>query len=144
MQRPRPVETMSGAPQVGWVIMSGDADNPDHDFICQSNPRSECVIQASRADAKTNSAVYFYYHSAAVETRYTGTIQLGFLEGESSSHQLRPDFTVKPKDSVAKQSVVGIVSSTPGTYAMAIDVVAVPTGSDTKQNIQEKVQVVVR
>ena len=143
-QRPRPLAGAAGAPQVGWVIMSGDAENPNHDFVCQSNPRSDCVVPASRADAKTNAAVYFYYHPAAVETRYTGTIQIGFLEGASSSHQLRPDFTVKPKDSPGNQSVVGIVSSTPGTYALAIDVVATPTGSGAKQDIRERVQVVVR
>ena len=143
-QRPRPVEGKAGAPQVGWVMMSGDSENPNHDFVCQSNPRSECVIPVSSGDTKTNAAVYFYYHPAAVETRYTGTIQLGFLEGNSSLHELRPDFTVKPKDSPANQSVVGIVSSRPGTYAMAIDVVAGPTGSDARQNIQDKVQVVVR
>ena len=144
MQRPRPIEGTAGAPQVGWVIMSGDSENPDHDFVCQSNPRADCVLPVSKADSRTNAAVYFYYHPAAVEMRYTGTIQLGFFEGASSSHQLRPDFTVKPNDSPANQSVVGIVSSTPGTFAMTIDVVAAPTGSGAKQNIQEKVQVVVR
>jgi hypothetical protein len=95
-------------------------------------------------DAKTYSAVYFYYHPAAVETRYTGTIQIGFFEGASASHQLRPDFTVKPKDSPAGHSVDGIVSSTPGTYAVAIDVTAAPTGSGAKQDIRERVQVIVR
>jgi hypothetical protein len=143
-QRPQPIAGAAGAPQVGWVIMSGDADNPNHDFVCQSNPRSECVVPVSRVDAKTYSAVYFYYHPAAVETRYTGTIQIGFFEGASASHQLRPDFTVKPKDSPAGHSVDGIVSSTPGTYAVAIDVTAAPTGSGAKQDIRERVQVIVR
>src|SRR5262245_25818493 len=143
-QRPQPISGAAGAPQVGWVIMSGDADNPNHDFVCQSNPRSDCVVPASRADAKTHAAVYFYYHPAAVETRYAGTIQIGFLEGASASHQLRPDFTVKPKDSPASHSIDGIVSSTPGTYAVAIDVTATPTGSGSKQDVRERVQVVVR
>jgi hypothetical protein len=138
------VASAAGAPQVGWVIMSGDAENPNHDFICQSNPRTECVAPVSRADAKTYAAVYFYYHSAAVETRYTGTIQIGFFEGASASHQLHPDFTVKAKDSPASHSVDGIVSSTPGTYDVAIDVAATPIGSGTKQDIRERVQVIVR
>jgi len=124
--------------------MSGDAENPNHDFVCQSNPRSECVMPVSRADAKIHSAVYFYYHPAAVETRYTGTIQIGFFEGASSTLQLRPDFTVKSKDSAANHSIDGIVTSTPGTYEMAIDVAATPAGSAAKQDIREKVQVIVR
>ena len=143
-QRPQPIAGSAGAPQVGWVIMSGDAENPNHDFVCQSNPRSECVVPASRVDAQVHAAVYFYYHPAAVETRYIGTIQIGFLEGASASHQLRPDFTVKPKDSPANQVVVGIVSSTPGTSAVAIDVTAAPTGSGAKQDTRERVQVIVR
>ena len=141
---PRPITGTPGAPQVGWVIMSGDAENPNHDFVCQSNPRSECVMPVSRADAKTHSAVYFYYHPAAVETRYAGTIQIGFFEGASSSHQMRPDFAVKAKDSAASHSITGIVTSRPGTYEMAIDVAATPTGSGAKQDIREKVQVLVR
>jgi hypothetical protein len=143
-QRPQPVVSATGAPQVGWVVMSGGAENPNHDFVCQSNPRSECVLPASRADEKTYAAVYFYYHSAAVDTRYTGTIQIGFFEGASASHQLRPDFTVKAKDSPASHSVDGIVSSKPGRYEIAIDVTATAAGSAAKQNVQERVQVIVR
>jgi hypothetical protein len=143
-QRPQPVASAAGAPQAGWVIMNGDAENPNHDFVCQSNPRTECVVPVSRADAKTYAAVYFYYHPAAVETRYTGTIQIGFFEGASASHQLRPDFTVKSKDSPASHSIDGIVSSRPGTYEMTIDVTATPIGSVAKQDVQQRVQVIVR
>src|SRR5262249_45370298 len=78
-QRPQSLARAAGAPQVGWVIMSGDSENPNHDFVCQSNPRTDCVVPVSRADEKTHAAVYFYYHPAAVETRYAGTIQIGFL-----------------------------------------------------------------
>ena len=124
--------------------MSGDSENPNHDFVCQSNPRGDCVIPPSRPDAKVLSAVYFYYHPATIETKYTGSIQIGFFDGSPASHVLRPNVTVKPRESVGNQSVVGIVSSKPGAYTIAIDVAATPTGSGAKKDIREQVQVVVR
>ena len=128
-------------PHVGWVIMSGDADNPDRDFVCQSNPRSDCVVPVDRPDARVLSHVHFYYHPAATETKYTGSIRLGFLNGAS---QINPNVTVKPGGSPGNQSVSNFVSSKPGSYTMAIAVVATSTASGATQEIHEQVSVTAR
>jgi len=40
-----------GVPRVGWVMMTGDRDNPDGHYVCQSEPRTEaCVLAPSRPD----------------------------------------------------------------------------------------------
>ena len=52
--------------------MSGDRDNPDRDFICQSNPRTACEMSASRPGEQVFAHLYVYYHPAAIETLYTG------------------------------------------------------------------------
>src|SRR5437773_2770418 len=105
-QRLRPAAATGKGPQVGWVIMSGDPENPNHDFVCQSNPRSECIVPTSRPNATVMAALYFYYHPAMTETRYSGSIQIGFFAGSPASNVLRPNFTVKPQGSVGNQSVV--------------------------------------
>ena len=35
---PEPANVAPGTPHVSWVIMSGDRDNPDQDFVSQSEP----------------------------------------------------------------------------------------------------------
>jgi len=140
MRVPAPSGGPPGAPRVGWVIMAGDRDNPDRDFVCQSNPRTACVMPASRPDNQTFTDVHFYFHSATADTKYTGTIQIGFMEG-STPHEVTSNVTVKRGDSPANTSVSGIVSSTPGTHPMTIAIVA---ESGTIQQIRERVPVTVK
>lgn len=132
-----------GKPRVGWVIMSGDRDNPDRDFVCQSLPRSECTVPVTRPDARVFAHVHLYYHPAATETKYAGSVHIGFFEG-AGPHQFRPDLTVKHGEAPGNQSVVGIVAAKPGPYALAIAVVATSAPSGATEAIREEVSVTVR
>ena len=140
---PERVGQDANAPHVGWVIMSGDAENPDRDFVCQSNPPTECVIPADRPDERVLSDVHFYYHPASTEVRYTGSIRIGFFD---DAYEINPNSntTVKPGESPANQSVADFVSSKPGTYSMSIAVVATSVQTGQAQNIQDQVTVVVK
>jgi hypothetical protein len=141
----RPVPERAGGPRdsphVGWVIMSGDADNSDRDFVCQSNPRSDCVVPVDRPDARVLSHVHLYYHAASAETKYTGSVRIGFFD---AAHEVKPNLTVKPGDSPGKHSVSSFVSSKPGTYLMTVAVVATSVPSGAVQEIREQVSVTVR
>jgi hypothetical protein len=138
---PEPVGGRTGAPHIGWVIMSGDADNPDRDFVCQSNPRSECVIPADRPDERVLGHVHVYYHPAATETKYAGSIRIGFFD---EPHEIIPNLTVKPGAKPGNQSVSNFVSSTSGTYTTSFAVVATSTQTGQTQNIREDLTVTVR
>ena len=141
---PEPTGVAPGTPYVSWVVMSGDRENPDQDFVCQSDPRNECVVPVSRADAQIFSNVYFYYHGAGAETKYQGSIQIGFFRGSTeSSRSIQTNTTVRKTDSIANQSVTGIVTDTPGPYAIAFSLVAT-TDTGKSQPIQEQVPVVVK
>jgi hypothetical protein len=125
--------------------MSGDRDNPDRNFVCQSDPRSECAVPTSRPGAPSLAHVYFYYHPAATDTTYTGTIDIGFFEGAADSHVIRPNISVKGKEEdLGHESIVGIVSSKPGTYFLTLAVVAtsVPTGAT--EEFHDRIAVVVK
>jgi len=142
-QPPRPAGP-PGMPRVGWVIMSGDRDTPDHDFVCQSVQQSDCVVPMSRANAQVFAHVYVYYHPAATPTRYTGSVQVGFFEGTGGADTIHPDLSVRPGGSPGNQSVVGIVKSQAGTYSLSIAVVATSTQTGASQEIRDLVNVTVR
>src|SRR5436309_13335793 len=99
-----------GTPYVSWIIMHGDRDNPDREFACQSDARASCVMPVSRADAQVFSHVYLYYHGAGAETKYTGSVQIGFFQGAAESHDMKTNVTVKKSESITNQSVTGIVT----------------------------------
>jgi len=141
---PKPIGVAPGTPHVSWIIMSGDRDNPDREFVCQSNPRNDCVVPASRPDAQVFSDVHFYYHGAGAETKYAGSIDIGFFQGLPQSHTAQSNMTVKKNGSIANQSVTGIVSETSGTYAVTFAVVATLSDTGTSQPIRDSVQVVVK
>jgi hypothetical protein len=130
-----------GTPRVGWVVMMGDRDNPDREFVCYSESAGDCVMPPSRPNDQVFAHVHLFYHPAATETKYTGTVQIGFF---NSALDLRPNFTVKPGTSPGNQSVVGIVSGKPGTYPLRIEVDATPAPADATRQIREQVMVTVR
>lgn len=138
---PEPAGGHTGSPHLGWVIMHGDAENPDREFACQSEPRTECVIPVDRANARVLGHVHFYYHAASTETKYTGAIRIGFFD---QPHDINPSITVKPGASAGNQSVSDFVTAKPGTYTLSFSVVATSTQSGKTQNIGDQVSVVVR
>lgn len=126
-------------PSLGWVIMHGDRDNPDEEFGCQSNPRSECVIRASTPPNQALSEVHLYFHAGRTRATYTGTVAIGFFSNAPTSAPMKTNATVKAGD-VGNQSVVGIVTDKPGRYTMRIDLTAV-NESGVEQRLREDVPI---
>ena len=142
---PEPAGLAPGTPYISWVIMRGDRDNPDQAFVCQSDPRNDCVLPASRPNAPVFSDVHIYYHGAGVETKYTGSIQIGLFQGSADeAHSVQVNTTVRKAGSIVNQSVVDDVTETPGTYALTFAVVATLTDTGKTQPIRDQVPVVVK
>jgi hypothetical protein len=141
---PESKDVAPGTPYVSWVFMSGDRDNPDREFVCQSDRRTPCVLDASRPDAQAFSDVHFYYHAAGMETKYGGTIEIGFFEGSPSSRRTPTSVVVKKNESITNQSVTGIVTSKPGTYAVTFALTATVSDTGKNQEIRHSVDVVVK
>ena len=141
---PEPAVAMPGTPHVSWVIMHGDIDNPDREFACQSEPRTECVVPASRPNDKVLSEIHIYYHGAGNETTYTGSVRLGLFDGSAASHTLTTNMVVKKTERIGRQSASDIVTSRPGTYTVDFDLVATVTDTKQTQLIKERINVVVR
>lgn len=140
---PEPKNVAPGAPHVSWVIMSGDRENPDQDFVCQSEPRNDCVISASRPDAQVFSAVYLYFHGVGSETRYEGPVNYGFFQG-AGSHTFPVGITATGNESITNASVTGIVTSTPGSYAVTLSLSARVAGAGRTESIRDAIPVLVR
>jgi len=132
---PESMTATAGIPRIGWVIMAGDRDNPDDQFVCQSQPRNDCVLPPSRPDHQTYTDVHFYFHPAAADTKYTGTIQVGFVQGAAP---LTPNVTVKAGDAPTQSSIFGPIVSNPGRHVMVISLVA--EGAQRRE-IREQVQI---
>jgi hypothetical protein len=136
-----PAGAVAGVPRVGWVIMMGDADDPDREFVCQSEPRSVCVIPGRPAQQRF-ADVHFYFHAGAVDTTYSGKILIGFFGSDQSKpHEFMATLTVKQDDKVGNASVTGIVPSQPGTRDLTIDVLADAGGT---LRIQDRISVEVQ
>jgi hypothetical protein len=99
------------------------------------------MMPVSRPDRRVYAHVHLYFHPAGVETRYTGSVQIGFFE---SATEVKPDVAVKAGGPVGNHSVTGIVTDAPGQRTLTIAVVATPTASGSTQQIREQVPVLVR
>ena len=140
---PLPVNGKANVPQVSWVVMHGDRDNPDREYGCQSNPRDECVLPASQPNERIFSDVHFYYHGVAAGTRFTGTVSIGFLErSQGSANGFTVNSTVERRGAVNYQGIIGIVTSTPGTYQVVVDITG--TAGQESTPIREQFTVTVK
>jgi hypothetical protein len=141
---PQPANAVPGMPRVSWVLMSGDKDNPDSEFVCQSDPPGECVMPATRPGQEVYSDAHFYYHGTGADTAYTGSILIGPLESSGAPYRMQASTTVKKDERIINQSVVARVTSRPGTYDVVVDIMAKRSGSNVPQAIQFRFPVRVR
>jgi hypothetical protein len=141
---PPPAGIAPGTPSVSWVFMSGDRDNPDREFVCQSTPPSECVMPVSGPDDRVFSDLHFYFHGAGGETKYTGSIQVGFFQGSPEANRVAVNITAAKDGAITNLSALDTVTSTPGTYAVTFDVVATSVATRKSQPIRDQVAVLVK
>lgn len=141
---PDPPSVVSGEPHTSWWLGAGTAQNPEQQRICQSSPRTSCVISVTGQQRQVFATLHLSYHPAATDTTYAGFIRIGFFEGSPESHDLKVNATVKARDSQANQSITDIVSSRPGTYPVDLSIVATSTPSGKTQNIRDEFNVMIK
>lgn len=87
---PEPVAVPS-VPHISWLISSQQQDR-DEQTICQSNPRTECVIRVGGTDTRLLATVHLFLHPSSVDTKYVGTMRVEFLNGSAAeAHDTRID-----------------------------------------------------
>jgi hypothetical protein len=129
-------------PHIGWVLMHGDADDPNREFACQSSePRGQCVLPVDRPEARVLANLHLYYHAAATEMTYAGAVHINFFDRPL---EINPNIVVKAGTPPGNQSVTDFVSNTPGTYPMTIAVTAKSATTGQTHDIREQVAVAVR
>jgi hypothetical protein len=101
-------------------------------------------VPASRPGAQVFSDVHIYYHGTGAETKYTGSIDIGFFQGTPAAHTTQANVTVAKGESIMNQSVTGIVTATPGPHPITFALVGTVTGTGANQPFREQVQVVVK
>lgn len=141
---PEPVLVPS-VPHVSWVIASQTREGQER-TICQSDPRTDCVLSAGLPDAPAFATVHLYLHPAKrQETKYSGTMQVGFMNGSAAeAHDTNINSTVKAGETPTNVSVTGIVTQQPGVYAVSVAVVATSAASKGEQSIRETISVKVK
>lgn len=142
MRVPEPTPHPEDVPHISWEIEIGPAGG-NQTVVCQSENRTSCVVAASTNQQQSFATVHVYYHSARSDTRYDGTIQIGFFGGPAESHELKPSITVKANSRPVSQAVTDFVTTTPGHYAIHIAVQATRAQGRT-ETIRDDIDVEVR
>ena len=141
---PEPVGVPPGVPHISWIIMHGDRDNPDGEFACQSTGPRECVLPVSQSPSSVFADVHLYFHGAGQETTYVGSYRPEFLNsGDAAPHEFPIRTTVKGEEQIVNQSLIGLVTTKPGTYALRLVVDAATTGGGSipiREEIPVRVQ----
>ncbi len=140
---PEPV-VVPKVPHVSWVI-AVETTNGQERVVCQSDPRTECLLPSSTRDRRTLATVHLYLHPSTAETKYVGTMRVTFLDGSSAEvHETKVDSTVGVRDAPVGASLTGIVTERAGSYSMTIALTATSPAATNAHEIQDTVQVTVK
>jgi len=129
-------------PHISWVLRSG-TDIGREQPVCQSDPRTECVLPAGPDSARRFATVSLYMHPVRVLTAYRGSLEVTFVDTPSGVYGTPIDLSVQPGRNPVAATITGLTTSKPGQYVMAIALIAYPAGQVGRE-IREAVPVVVK
>lgn len=131
-------------PHVTWEIRTGD--EPENEaFVCgSSQPTRDCVLAASTAQRRSLATVHLYLHEASDTTRYTGVMQVPFMDGPARLTDRQVNATVPAGSQPVGSTFSGRVTAKAGRYTFKILLDATQPPSATSQRIEEEVSVQVK
>ena len=140
---PEPV-VIPTTPHISWVITIESSPGNEQPG-CRSDPRTVCIFTASTAITKRFATVHLYLHPATTDTKYTGTMQVGFFSGaESKGHERKIETFVKAGGPRHGISTTDIVTAIPGSYDVRVLLNAASASQPSLQAIQDHISVTVK
>lgn len=131
-------------PHISWELRSGPNEG-DEEFVCGSaQPGKPCVLAATTEKNRRLATVHLFVHAAAQPTSYVGFMRASFFEGESDRKLGEVNASVEPGSRPVGTTVIGRVTSKPGSYALTISVDAAQPGTPNPINTSQEVPVVVK
>jgi hypothetical protein len=131
-------------PHISWEIRSG-ANEGDEELICGSGePGRPCVLAAITDSRRMLATVHVLAHAAARRTSYLGFTRASFWEGESNRQLGELNVTVQPGSRPVGGTVIGRVTSKPGSYALTISIDATQPGETVPVRLSEHIAVLVK
>ena len=127
-------------PHISWVITT-EREQGTEQMVCQSDPRTPCVVPATTVNAKRLATFHLYLHPGASDTKYTGTMQVGFFSG--TVQQSKIDATVTAGNAPHGVSTTDIVTQRSGSYAIKLELNAVSGTPPSTQVIEDDIVVTV-
>jgi hypothetical protein len=131
------------APHVTWSIAEGYGGEKE---ACRSTKEPSCLLDLSGVAPNRRFAVFhLFLHSAAADTRYAGTANIGFIgQVGQAGHASKIEWVVPRGRNPINFSTTGIVRS-PGTYFVDVSLTATPAkGSGTPVPLKIHIQVDVK
>jgi hypothetical protein len=89
------------------------------------------------------ATVHVLVHAAAKTTSYLGFIRAPFFDGDMDRKIGEINATIEPDSEPTAKTVVGRITSRPGSYALIISIDAEQPGSGNPLHIGEEIPVVV-
>lgn len=143
MHVPEPSPHPQDVPHISWEIETGTAADNHVAVACRSEPRTRCVVPASTVRQQSFATVHVYYHSTRSDTKYAGSVLIGFFGGPDNGHELKPALIVKANSRPISDAVTDVVTAKPGQYSVRISLLATGESGRT-QAIRDDIDVEVR
>lgn len=114
-------EPHPNAPHITWSVAEGTNDKE----VCRSTEPAPCTLTLSSEPPNNRLGVFHVFlHAGATDTKYVGTINIGFLVHDSGSqHEHKVDRVITRDSGPVNFSSTGIVKPA-GTYYVDVNLTA--------------------
>ena len=130
-------------PHITWSIAEGYGGEKE---VCRSTEATSCTLDLSGVAPNRRFGVFhLFLHAASTDTKYKGTMDIGFLGQPGESEHTHPIEREIPRGNDSTGfSTTGIVKPA-GTYYVDISITATPlSGSGPALPFKERIKVVVK
>ena len=138
---PEPTPHPSRA-HITWSIAKGETDKE----VCKSTEAARCVLDLSGEQANRRYGIFHVFlHAGESDTKYEGTVTVGFLGATSTpQHVQKVDRVVPRGGAPVNVSSTGIVKPA-GTYYVEVSLSATPaSGTGSPMPFKERIEVQVK
>ena len=119
----------SSIPHISWSIGRGQGDKE----VCRSTEAKPCILDMSDTrQTRRLGDFHLFLHPAGTDTRYVGTMDVGFFDHEGETARVHSIDRIVPRGSdPIGSSSTGIVKAA-GTYYVDVSLTATSTAAEGK------------
>ena len=122
-------------------MLSSESQGGTERLVCRSDAPDPCVLTVPADRKPLLATVHVVLHPTQADTRYTGTMRVGFRD---SAYETKVDSTVMGGGPAGNVSVTSLLTLMPGVYTTEMSLTATQKGSSASVSLRDTITLTIQ